>query len=204
MYAPHESKKEHSRHPAKTSSLKKNTDKQNIMVDRRAKTAIQRKVFSGVSNAENSPASTQETVQFYPGEDLIRGFKAKFRKKKQDAEDGAMGVYHGGGVSSRYTRLGAPTEEDHLNDIHDEEAEDRQRVVDHPVAERVRKYGLAPAKAVAKKAADVGGNIVAGPVGGQVAKMAVGKGLDEANERAKKAMTSGKAYKVLREESDEE
>jgi len=148
--------------------------------------------------------SSNKPIQMYFGEDLIRKLKAKFKKKKQDGVDVVKGVYHGKGIQSRYKRLDAKTEIDHYYDIHDKEAEGKERVKNHPVAENIRKYAIKPATYVAKKGGDVLGNMVAGPIGGMVVKKVVGKGMDKANKFAKKKLNEGgNPYKVLREKNEE-
>lgn len=197
-------------------------------VDNRPEAIVQRKLqemannspramqLKGLQNSVNSNQATNQVtqlqsissnkpIQMYPGEDLIRRLKAKVKKKKQDGMDSVKGVYHGGGIQSRYERLDAPSEQDHYDDMLDEEAEGRERIENHPIAERARKYGMKPLTYAAKKGGEALGNMAAGPVGGKVGEKVVGKGMDKLDEIAKKKLNEGgNPYKVLREREEDE
>lgn len=168
-----------------------------------------------ISNSVNNPSAPNsislrtptpnsgDVAQFWPGEEKLRKLKAKVAKKKYDAASFAHGIAKGGGLRSRYHELNAPTEMHFENDILDEESAGRQRLEDYPVAERTRKFVAPVAKHVLKEGAEAVGTAVGSPLAGKGAKKVAGKLVEKANERAIEKMTSGKAYKVLRDESDE-
>jgi hypothetical protein len=137
------------------------------------------------------------------GKDAARRVSAKKEKFTQDLQDSAMGAYHGGGISSRYERLGAPTEQDIYNDKLDEESAGSERMKERPGQEiaRMAVSGLAGAGISAGKDAL---NAVAPFAGTAVGKVA-GMGKDKLDNMAKAKIGEGlNPYKVLRDDDEDD
>ena len=136
------------------------------------------------------------------GKDAVRRAKAKKMKLTGDIEDSAMGVFHGRGIDSRYTRLDAPTEDDHYDDLLDAESADRERMAQHPVLET----GRMVLSGTAGAAIGVGKDALNGvaPMAGTAVGKVAGMGKDKLDKMAKDAIAADtNPYKVLRPRDEE-